>query len=88
MPYPVSDNCIRVLKLLYKDEEYKPLKSKKEVQELLFALGFLYLAGQLAADKKDDEATITLEMINKCGEELKTHLDDLDLDYLNYKMSK
>ena len=52
MPYPVSDNCIRVLKLLYKDEEYKPLKSKKEVQELLFALGFLYLAGQLAANKK------------------------------------
>lgn len=88
MPYSVSDNCIRVLKLLYKDEEYKPLKSKKEVQELLFALGFLYSVGQLAADKKDDEATITLEMINKCGEELKTHLDDLDLDYLNYKMSK
>lgn len=88
MPYSVSDNCIRVLKLLYKDEEYKPLKSKKEVQELLFVLGFLYSAGQLAADKKDDEATITLEMINKCGEELKTHLDDLDLDYLNYKMSK
>ncbi len=88
MAYKLSDNSIKVLKELYKDEEYKKITSKEEVQELLFGLSFLMMGGKIAKNDDDLNAKEFLENLKKCGEEIKNNLDDLDLEYLNNKLSE
>lgn len=88
MAYKLSDNSIKILKELYKDEEYKKITSKEEVQELLFGLSFIMMGGKIAKNDDDLNAKEFLENLKECGEEIKNNLDDLDLEYLNNELSQ
>lgn len=87
MKYKVSDECIAVLKELSKEKGFKPLKDKKDIEEILLALTFILAMIKLAKNK-DDNAKLSEELINKCGNELKENLDNIDIEYINYKLSK
>ena len=87
MKYKVSDECIAVLKELSKEKGFKPLKDKKDIEEILLALTFILAMLQLAKNK-DNNTKLSEELINKCGNELKENLDNIDIEYINYKLSK
>ena len=87
MKYKVSDECIAVLKELSKEKGFKPLKDKKDIEEILLALTFILAMANLAKNK-DNNAKLSEELINKCGNELKENLDNIDIEYINYKLSK
>ena len=87
MKYKVSDECIAVLKELSKEKGFKPLKDKKDIEEILLALTFILAMIKLAKNK-DNNAKLSEELINKCGNELKENLDNIDIEYINYKLSK
>lgn len=87
MKYKVSDECIAVLKELSKEKGFKPLKDKKDIEEILLALTFILAMAKLAKNK-DNNAKLSEELINKCGNELKENLDNIDIEYINYKLSK
>lgn len=87
MKYKVSDECIAVLKELSKEQGFKPLKDKKDIEEILLALTFILAMIQLAKNK-DNNTKLSEELINKCGNELKENLDNIDIEYINYKLSK
>ena len=87
MKYKVSDECIAVLKELSKEKGFKPLKDKKDIEEILLALTFILAMVQLAKNK-DNNAKLSEELIKKCGNELKENLDNIDIEYINYKLSK
>lgn len=87
MKYKVSDECIAVLKELSKEKGFKPLKDKKDIEEILLALTFILAMIQLAKNK-DNNTKLSEELINKCGNELKENLDNIDIEYINYKLSK
>ncbi len=87
MKYKVSDECIAVLKELSKEKGFKPLKDKKDIEEILLALTFILAMVKLAKNK-DNNAKLSEELINKCGNELKENLDNIDIEYINYKLSK
>lgn len=87
MKYKVSDECIAVLKELSKEKGFKPLKDKKDIEEILLALTFILTMLKLAKNK-DDNTKLSEELINKCGNELKENLDNIDIEYINYKLSK
>lgn len=87
MKYKVSDECIAVLKELSKEKGFKPLKDKKDIEEVLLALTFILAMSKLAKNK-DNNAKLSEELINKCGNELKENLDNIDIEYINYKLSK
>lgn len=88
MSYQVSDKTITVLKELYKDAEFKPLKNKKQVYEIIYTLAFMAGTGSLAKKEGDVKAQDVLNAINEVGEEINSHINDLDLDYINSKMMK
>lgn len=88
MAYKLSDNSIKVLKELYKGQEYKKITSKEEVEELLFGLSFIIIGGKIAKNDDDLNAKEFLENLKECGEEIKNNLDDLDLEYLNNELSQ
>lgn len=77
MAYLVSTQCIETLKELNQSfnnkEEIKPLKNKKDVEELLMSLGLIVMAAQF---KNDDRAKEQIKQINAAGEELKAHIDE------------
>lgn len=87
MKYKVSDKCIAVLKELSKENGFKPLKDKKDIEEILLALTFILAMANLAKNK-DNNAKLSEELIKKCGNELKENLDNIDIEYINYKLSK
>lgn len=87
MKYKVSDECIAVLKELSKEKGFKPLKDKKDIEEILLALTFILAMANLAKNK-DNNTKLSEELINKCGNELKENLDNIDIEYINYKLSK
>lgn len=87
MKYKVSDECIAVLKELSKEKGFKPLKDKKDIEEILLALTFILAMIKLAKNK-DNNTKLSEELINKCGNELKENLDNIDIEYINYKLSK
>ena len=87
MKYKVSDECIAVLKELSKEKGFKPLKDKKDIEEILLALTFILAMIQLAKNK-DNNTKLSEELIKKCGNELKENLDNIDIEYINYKLSK
>ena len=87
MKYKISDECIAVLKELSKEKGFKPLKDKKDIEEILLALTFILAMVQLAKNK-DNNAKLSEELIKKCGNELKENLDNIDIEYINYKLSK
>lgn len=87
MKYKVSDECIAILKELSKEKGFKPLKDKKDIEEILLALTFILAMAKLAKNK-DNNAKLSEELINKCGNELKENLDNIDIEYINYKLSK
>lgn len=87
MKYKVSDECIAVLKELSKEKGFKPLKDKKDIEEILLALTFILAMANLAKNK-DNNAKLSEELIKKCGNELKENLDNIDIEYINYKLSK
>ena len=87
MKYKVSDECIAILKELSKEKGFKPLKDKKDIEEILLALTFILAMIQLAKNK-DNNTKLSEELINKCGNELKENLDNIDIEYINYKLSK
>lgn len=87
MKYKVSDECIAVLKELSKENGFKPLKDKKDIEEILLALTFILAMANLAKNK-DNNAKLSEELIKKCGNELKENLDNIDIEYINYKLSK
>lgn len=87
MKYKVSDECIAVLKELSKEQGFKPLKDKKDIEEILLALTFILAMANLAKNK-DNNAKLSEELIKKCGNELKENLDNIDIEYINYKLSK
>lgn len=87
MKYKVSDECIAVLKELSKEKGFKPLKDKKDIEEILLALTFILAMAKLAKNK-DNNAKLSEELIKKCGNELKENLDNIDIEYINYKLSK
>ncbi len=87
MAYKVSDNTIEVLKELYKDHEFEPLTNKKQVQEMLFGLAFIAMGGSFK-NNDDEKANEVLKKVNNAGEELKLHMDELDLKYINSKLMK
>lgn len=87
MKYKVSDECIAVLKELSKEKGFKPLKDKKDIEEILLALTFILAMVNLAKNK-DNNAKLSEELIKKCGNELKENLDNIDIEYINYKLSK
>lgn len=87
MKYKVSDECIAVLKELSKEKGFKPLKDKKDIEEILLTLTFILAMIKLAKNK-DNNAKLSEELINKCGNELKENLDNIDIEYINYKLSK
>lgn len=88
MAYKLSDNSIKVLKELYKGQEYKKITSKEEVEELLFGLSFIMMGGKIVKNDDDLNAKEFLENLKECGEEIKNNLDDLDLEYLNNELSQ
>ena len=89
MAYLVSTQCIETLMELNQSfnnkEEIKPLKNKKVVEEILMSLGLIVMAAQF---KNDDRAKEQIKQINAAGEELKAHIDELDLDYINNNIYK
>ena len=87
MKYKVSDDCIAVLKELSKEKGFKPLKDKKDIEEILLGLTFI-LAMLKLGKNKDNNTKLSEELINKCGNELKENLDNIDIEYINYKLSK
>ncbi len=87
MKYKVSDECIAVLKKLSKEKGFKPLKDKKDIEEILLGLTFI-LAMLKLGKNKDNNTELSEELINKCGNELKENLDNIDIEYINYKLSK
>ena len=87
MKYKVSDECIAVLKQLSKEKGFKPLKDKKDIEEILLALTFILAMANLAKNK-DNNTKLSEELIKKCGNELKENLDNIDIEYINYKLSK
>lgn len=87
MKYKVSDECIAVLKELSKEKGFKPLKDKKDIEEILLALTFILAMANLAKNK-DNNTKLSEELIKKCGNELKENLDNIDIEYINYKLSK
>lgn len=87
MKYKVSDECIAVLKELSKEKGFKPLKDKKDIEEILLALTFILAMLQFGKNK-DNNTKLSEELIKKCGNELKENLDNIDIEYINYKLSK
>lgn len=87
MKYKVSDECIAVLKELSKEKGFKSLKNKKDIEEILLALTFILTMLKLGKNK-DKNTKLSEDLINKCGNELKENLDNIDIEYINYKLSK
>ena len=87
MKYKVSNERIAVLKELSKEKGFKPLKDKKDIEEILLGLTFI-LAMLKLGKNKDNNTKLSEELINKCGNELKENLDNIDIEYINYKLSK
>lgn len=91
MGYQVSNNCISILKEIHKDTSFKPLKDKKDVKDLLMAFTFLSAAVEYSKksgkldEKKYDE---TKRLLKEAFDEISSHVDDLDIEYLNYQMEK
>ncbi len=84
MSYKVSDTCLKTLKELsnsFNNNSKKDLlKSKNDVLELIMSLGFISMA---PSTKKDEQTKAMVARINEAGKELKDHIDELDLDYIN-----
>lgn len=84
MGYKVSDACLKTLKELSNsfnnNSKKELLKSKNDVLELIMSLGFISMA---ASTKKDEQTKAMVDRINEAGKELKDHIDELDLGYIN-----
>ena len=91
MGYQVSNNCISILKEIHKDTPFKQLKDKKDVKDLLMAFTFLVAAVEFGkkSDKIDEKKyEETKRLLKEAFDEISSHADDLDIEYLNYQMEK
>lgn len=84
--YKISDDAVYVIEKLYKETsgEKPHISNKKELNELIFALGII---GMGFSSKKDldDEQQQFFDMLKATVEELNNHKDDLDFDDFNIR---
>ncbi len=78
--------CIKKIVLIQRILKQR-LKQIKDIEEILLALTFILAMVNLAKNK-DNNTKLSEELINKCGNELKENLDNIDIEYINYKLSK
>ena len=79
MAYILKDSTIEAIRLLYKDQEEKPvLRSKKDAENLVYAIVFFLMA---ASSKKR-----VLALLKGAAEELKEHSSEIDWDDANRRL--
>ena len=84
MSYQLSENTMRVIKLV---NEEKKSYTKKEIQEMSFGLSFIYLGVQSKKDLNDEQKMFK-KNLEDAIKELNEHADDVDVDYFNYMLAK
>lgn len=86
MAYILKDTTIEAIRLLYKDEEEKPvLRSKKDAENLVYAIAFFLMAASSKKNPSPEEER-TISLLKEAGEELKEHSSEIDWEDLNRRL--
>lgn len=84
MAYQLSENTMRIIKLV---NEEKKSYTKKEIQEMSFGLSFVYFGVQSKKNLNDEEKEFK-KNLEEAIKELNEHAKDVDVDYFNYMLAK
>lgn len=86
MAYILKDSTLEAIRLLYKDQGEKPvLRSKKDAENLVYAIAFFLMAASSKKNPSPEEERV-LALLKGAAEELKEHSSEIDWDDANRRL--